>query len=87
MGDYFPILAICNGFEMMGIYIADDPEILSSDLQDDKVNHILISTPLTWSNRLFSKLIYDEFDAIFNEELCYFHHKNGFHFDDWVMND
>ena len=47
-GDYFPIWAVCNGFELLNTYISGNPQILGHGFKDDSETRALQSVDMTF---------------------------------------
>jgi len=85
--DYFPVWNVCNGIELLGLYISGNHSVLQSDFNDPGVTHPLTPLDKFKTSRLFSEFSQDEKDAIISGPLSYFHHRSGFHFNDWVNDE
>ena len=85
-GIYFPIYFVCNGMEMLGIIIAEDVTMLSSNFNDPGVTHSLFETPASKTGRFFSKIPEDVYKDMFVSNISFFHHKHAYDFEKFVSN-
>lgn len=73
-GDYFPVLGICFGYQLMNVIVSQDSNILSYIPSED-LNTRLTYTQLTRSSRLFRGIPSWIYDTLEKREFAYQNHE------------